>query len=144
MTTTYTPPQSPGAVPEPKKSGCLKWGLIGCLAAFVICVLGIAAIVVIVFGAIKSTDAYKGAFDQAQRDPRVIAVLGTPITTGIWVSGNVNVDTNGGNADFVFPISGPTGEARVHAIATRDTSGWHYSLLTVTPKNGVPIDLLKP
>jgi hypothetical protein len=122
----------------------LKWALIGCLAAIVIGLLGIGAIVIIVFGAIKSTDAYRGARDTAERDTRVIAVLGTPMTTGIWVSGNVNVDANGGNADFVFPMSGPKGDARVHAIATRDTSGWHYSLLTVTPKNGPPIDLLKP
>jgi hypothetical protein len=144
VTTTYTPPLPPGAVPPPKKGGCLKWALIGCLAAIVIGLLGIAAIVIVVFGAIKSTDAYKGARDQAQRDPRVIAALGSPMETGIWVSGNVNVDANGGNADFVFPIHGPKGEARVHAVATRDISGWHYSLLTVTPRNGVPIDLLKP
>ena len=142
--TTYTPPPPPGAVPPPKKGGCLKWALIGCLAAIIIGLLGIGAIVIIVFGAIKSTDAYRGARDTAARDTRVIAVLGTPMTTGIWVSGNVNVDANGGNADFVFPMSGPKGDARVHAIATRDTSGWHYSLLTVTPKNGPPIDLLKP
>jgi hypothetical protein len=142
--TTYTPPPPPGAVPPPKKGGCLKWALIGCLAAIVIGLLGIAAIVIVVFGAIKSTDAYKGARDQAQRDPRVIEALGTPIESGIWVMGNVNVDTNGGNADFEFPISGPKSPAKVHAIATRDTSGWHYSLLTVTPRSGPPIDLLKP
>ena len=122
----------------------MKWGLIGCLALLVIGLLGIGAIVVVVFGAIKSTDAYKGARDQAQKDPRVIAALGTPMETGIWVAGNVNVDTNGGNADFEFPIHGPKGEARVHAVATRDTSGWHYSLLTVTPRGGPLIDLLKP
>ena len=144
MTTNTPPPPVPGVVPPPKKGGCLKWGLIGCLVALVIGVLGIAAIVVIVFGAIKSTDAYKGARDQAQRDPRVIAALGTPIETGIWVAGNVNVDNNGGNADFTFPIHGPKGEAKVHAVATRDTSGWHYSLLTVAPRNGPAIDLLKP
>ena len=144
MTTSYIPPPPGGTVPEPKKGGCLKWALIGCLALFVICLAGIAAIVIIVFGAIKSTDAYKGARDNAMRDPRVIAALGTPMDTGIWVIGNVNVDTNGGNADFEFPISGPKGEARVHAVATRDLNGWHYSLLTVTPKNGIPIDLLKP
>lgn len=142
--TTYTPPPVPGVVPPPKRGGCLKWALIGCLAAIVIGLLGIAAIVVIVFGAIKSTDAYKGARDRAQRDPRVMAVLGTPMETGIWVIGNVNVDANGGNADFEFPISGPRGEARVRAVATRDLSGWRYSLLTVTPRNGAPIDLLKP
>src|ERR1700694_4121272 len=140
---TVTPPP-PGAVPPPKKSGCLKWALIGCLAAIVIGVIGIAAIVIIVFGAIKSTDAYKGARSAAEKDPRVIAALGTPMSTGIWVIGNVNVDTNGGNADFEFPMSGPKGDARVHAVATRNRSGCHYSSLIVTPRTGPPIDLLKP
>ena len=142
--TTYTPPPVPGIVPPPKRGGCLKWALIGCLAALIIGLLGIAAIVIVVFGAIKSTDAYKGARDQAQRDPRVIAALGTPMETGIWVSGNVKIESSSGNADFEFPMSGPKGEARVHAVATLDTSGWHYSVLTVSPKNGPPIDLLKP
>ena len=144
MTTTYLPPPPPSAVPPPKKGGCLKWALIGCFAAIIIGALGIAAIVIVVFGAIKSSDVYKGARDQAQRDPRVIAALGTPMETGIWVSGNVNISNNTGNADLQFPMHGPKGEARVHAIASLDTTGWHYSLLTVTPKNGVPIDLLKP
>ena len=122
----------------------MKWALIGCASILVLGCLGIAALVVIVFGAIKSTDAYKGARATAEHDPRVIAVLGSPIEPGWWVSGNVNVDANGGNADFVFPISGPKGEGRVHAVATRDTSGWHYREIVFTPKTGPPIDLLKP
>ncbi len=131
-------------MPPPKKSGCLKWALIGCLAIIGLGAVGFAALVLIVFGAIKSTDAYRGARATAERDPRVMAALGSPIEPGWWVSGNVNVDANGGNADFVFPISGPKGKGRVHAIATRDTSGWHYRELVVTPKTGPPIDLLKP
>jgi hypothetical protein len=122
----------------------LKWALIGCVAVVIIGLLGLAAIVIVVFGAIKSTDAYKGARDRAQRDPRVIAALGTPMETGIWVSGNVKIENSSGSADFEFPLSGPKGEARVHAVATLDTSGWQYTVLTVSPKNGPPIDLLKP
>lgn len=141
---TVTAPPPPAAAPPPKKSGCLKWAIIGCLSLLVLGAIGIAGLVLIVFGAIKSTDAYRGARATAERDPRVIAALGTPIEPGWWVSGNVNVDANGGNADFVFPIHGPKGEARVHAIATRDTSGWHYRELVVSPTNGPPIDLLKP
>ena len=144
MTTNYIPPPPPGTVPPPKRGGCLKWGLIGCGAVIVIGLIGIVAIVVVVFGAIKSSDVYRGARDQAQRDPRVIAALGTPMDTGIWVSGNVSVDANGGNADFSFPMHGPKAEAIVHTVGTRDTSGWHYSVLTVSPKNGPPIDVLKP
>jgi hypothetical protein len=121
----------------------LKWGLIGCLVALFLGAIGVCAIVLIVFGAIKSTDAYRGAKVSAERDPRVIAALGTPIHTGFWVIGNVNVDSKGGNADFEFSVKGPKDEARVHAVATRDTSGWHYSQLVVKPEKSPPIDLLK-
>jgi hypothetical protein len=141
---TVTPQPLPGVVPPPKKSGCLKWGLIGCLAIVLLGALGIAAIVVIVFGAIKSSDVYRGARATAQKDPRVIQALGSPVEPGWWIKGNVNVRDHSGEADIEFPISGPKGSGRVHAVATRESSGWRYSELVVTPANGPPIDLLKP
>jgi hypothetical protein len=141
---TVTPQPVPGVVPPPKKSGCLKWGIIGCLAVIVLGAIGIAAIVVIVFGAIKSSDVYKGARATAQKDPRVIQALGSPVEPGWWIKGNVSVRDHSGEADIDFPISGPKGSGRVHAVATRENSGWRYSELVVTPENGPPIDLLKP
>ena len=137
-------PQSPGVVPPPKKSGCWKWGIIGCLSLIVLAGIAVAAIVLIVFGAIKSTDVYRGAKATAQKDPRVIQALGSPIEPGWWIKGNVNVRNQSGEADIEFPINGPKGSGRVHAVATRESSGWHYSELMVTPANGPPIDLLKP
>ena len=98
---------------------------------------------VIVFGAIKSSDVYKQALARAQNDPRVIATLGSPVTAGFFVSGNVHVTGAGGDADVTFPISGPKGKGTVRAVATRDTSGWHYTELTAAPENGSPINLLE-
>jgi hypothetical protein len=141
---TVTPQPLPAVVPPPTKSGCLKWGLIGCLAIILLGAIGIAAIVVIVFGAIKSSDVYRGARATAQKDPRVIQALGSPVEPGWWIKGNVNVRDHSGEADIEFPISGPKGNGRVHAVATRESSGWRYSELVVTPANGPPIDLLKP
>ena len=142
------PPPAPGAVPPPKKSGCWKWALIGCGALIIIGAIGVVGLVVGVFGVIKSTDVYRGALTTAQRDPRVIAALGTPIESGWWVSGNVTTKNRQGEADIEFPISGPKGKGHLRAVATRDTSAWHYTELTVTladaPANTPPIDLLKP
>jgi len=138
---SVTPPPPP---PQQKSSGCLKWGLIGCGALIVLCGVGIVVIVAIVFGAIKSSDAYRGARATAERDPRVIEVLGSPVKEGLWVAGNVNVRDHTGEANFEFPIRGPKGRARVHAVATKESGTWRYSELTVTPSNGPPIDLLKP
>ncbi len=132
----------PAVTPPPKKDGCWKWGIIGCLGLMVIAVIGIGAIVVIVFGSLKSTDVYRGALAKAQRDPRVIQALGSPVTSGFLIKGNVK--NHHGEADIEFPIRGPKGEGQVHAVATRDAGGWHYTELTATPRGGLPIDLLRP
>jgi hypothetical protein len=87
---------------------------------------------------------YRGAKATVQKDPRVIQALGSPVEPGWWIKGNVNVRNQTGEADIEFPISGPKGSGRVHAVATRESGGWHYSELTATPQNGPPIDLLKP
>jgi hypothetical protein len=136
-------PAQPTAPPAPaKKSGCWKWGAIGCLAIIVIGAIGAGVLVLVLFGAIKSTDVYKGAATRAENDPRVIAALGSPITTGFYVAGNVNVNNTRGDADISFPIKGPKGKGTVHAVASRDSSGWSYSELTATPANGSPINLM--
>lgn len=143
---TVTPPPVPAVTPPPK-SGCWKWGIIGCLSLLVLGAIGVFVILAIVFGAIKSSDVYHGARTAAEQDPRVIQALGSPVKAGFWVTGNVKVQNRRGEADIGFPVSGPKGRGRVHAVATRDSGGWHYTEMTVTPEsppNAPPIDLLKP
>lgn len=154
MTTTYTPPPPPpptqppvvpAATPPPQKSGCWKWGLIGCgcltaaVAAFVV------VLVVFVFGVIKKSDVYKEALSRVQSDPRVVAALGSPVEPGFMVTGSVHADTeHGGNAEINFPVHGPKGQAKVRAVATRENDVWKYETLRVTPDGGSPIDLATP
>jgi hypothetical protein len=140
--TSYTPP-APAAQPA-KKSGCLKWGLIGCGSLLVLGAIFCVVIVVVVFGAMKKSDVYQEALKRAQADPAVIAALGTPIEAGLIVTGSVNVDTSGGHATLDFPISGPKGKGAVHAVATKAGEKWEYTELTVTPANGAKINLLPP
>ena len=141
-TSTYTPP--PPAAPPAKKSGCLKWGLIGCGSLLVLGAVFCVVIVVVVFGAMKKSDVYQEALKRAQSDPAVTAALGTPIEAGLMVSGSVNVDSGGGHATLDFPISGPKGKGSVHAVATKAGEKWEYTELTVTPANGAKINLLPP
>jgi len=97
-----------------------------------------------VFGAIKSSDAYRGALRSVERDPQVIDALGTPIHAGFWVTGSVNVNNGQGNARIEFPVEGPKQRARVHAEATLESGAWHYTEIVVTPKSGPPINVRQP
>ena len=142
--TVQPPPVVPPPPQQQKSSGCLKWGLIGCGVIIVLCGIFVAGIVLIVFGAIKSSDVYRGAMHRVERDQRVIDAIGTPVETGWWINGNVHVAEQRGNADFSFPVHGPKGKGTVHTVATRESGNWIYNELTFTPSNGPPIDLLKP
>ncbi len=146
MTTTpYAPPPPvPAATPPPQKSGCLKWAVIGCGIVIVLLAAFCAVLVIFVFGAIKRSDVYKGALRRVQDDPRVVAALGSPVEAGWIVTGNVHVDTNGGNAEINFPVSGPKQKAKVHAVATVENGQWKYTILTVQPQSGPLIDLNSP
>lgn len=150
MTTTYTPPPAPApagpvapGTQPPRSSGCLKYALIGCGIIVILIGIFVAVVVAFVFGAIKRTDVYKGALHRVQQDQRVVAVLGSPVEPGFIVTGSVNVNNERGTANFNFPVSGPKGKADVHATATLDENGWHYTNLQVLPNNGANIDVLK-
>ena len=109
-----------------------KWFVpVGCLSMVVVIALFVAGIVLIVFGAMKSSDAYKTAVARAKANPEVVAALGTPIEEGMFVSGKTNVDGSSGEADLTIPISGPKGKAKIYAIATKRAGRWNYTTLEV-------------
>ena len=129
------PPVGNASPPPPPRSWWSrnwKWFVpTGCLTMVALVVAFIAAIVLIVFGAMKSSDAYKGAVAQAKAHPEVIAALGTPIEEGLFVSGKTNVKDSSGQADLTIPISGPKGNAKIYAVATKTAGRWKYSTLEV-------------
>ena len=115
-------------------TGCL--GMLLLLAAFVF------FIVAIVFGALKSSDAYKMALARAKADPRVVAALGSPIKDGFIISGKTNVNGSSGQADLSVPISGPNGNGTIYFVASKFAGEWTFSKLIVTvEKTGEKIDL---
>lgn len=107
------------------------------LAATFVCL-----IVSIVFGAMKSSDAYKIALARAKADPRVIEALGSPIAAGFFVSGTTNVSGSSGQADLAIPISGPDGKGTIYGVASKFAGKWTFSKLVVeVGKTGQKIDL---
>jgi hypothetical protein len=102
----------------------------------------LAFIILVVFGAMKQSDAYKMAVARAKADSRVVTALGTPIAEGWWLSGNTNVNGSSGDADISIPISGPKGKGTIYAVATKSAGEWTYSKLQVKiDSTGETIDL---
>ncbi|MHC4199391.1 MAG: cytochrome c oxidase assembly factor Coa1 family protein, partial [Planctomycetota bacterium] len=57
----------------------------------------------------KSSGAYKVALARVKSHPKVTAALGTPVKEGWFLTGTVNVNGSGENADVSIPLSGPKG-----------------------------------
>jgi hypothetical protein len=123
-----------------------KWLLpLGCLLLIIVPVGGCAGFVALLMGGMKSSDAYQLAWNQARSAPEVTAELGEPVEEGWWLSGSINVNGSGGQADIQFPISGPKGKATVHCQATRSAGKWQaQQLVVVIEGSGRKIYLLAP
>ncbi len=131
------PPPVPPAQLQPSWwSRNWKWfvpvgGCGGCLVVVAFGLICFSSILFAVFGAMKSGDVYKTAVSRAKANPEVVAVLGTPIKEGFFVSGNTNVNGGSGKADLSIPISGPKGSGTIYATATKSAGEWNYSQLVV-------------
>jgi hypothetical protein len=113
-----------------------------CLTPLVLGGAVVAFLVLVIFGALKQSDAYKIAVTRAKADPRVAAALGSPISEGWYLSGTTNVNGGSGNADLSIPISGPKGKGTIYAVATKSAGEWTYSKLVVKIEStGETIDL---
>ena len=107
-------------------------------------VVFVGSIVLIVFSAMKSSDIYKDALARAKTHPAVIEALGSPVTEGLLVSGNTNVNGASGEANLSIPVSGPKGKGTIYVAATKSLGRWNYSgLVLEIAKTRQRIDLLQ-
>lgn len=136
-------PSPPPANALPPQPGWWKrnWK-IGCLGMLVAVPLLFFSIIAIVFGALKSSDAYKTALAAAQADPRVVSALGSPIEAGWLISGSTHVTGTAGEANLTVPISGPNGKGTLYFVASKFAGKWTFSKMMVrVEKTGEDIDL---
>ena len=93
--------------------------------------------------AFRRSDAYTGAVDRAVADSAVAARLGTPITTGFFTTGSINLKNNDGVAALSIPLHGAREDGTLLVEADKKQGVWTYSLLEVrTASNGNRIDLI--
>jgi len=107
-----------------------KWAApLGCIVPLLLCGGFIAAIVLIVFGAIRSSEVYQESLARLRADPEAVEALGTPIEEGFFVGGSIEISGPAGHADFSVPVSGPAGSGTLYVTATRSAGVWEFSIL---------------
>ena len=107
-------------------------------------VVFVGSIVLIVFSAMKSSDVYKDALARAKTHPALIEALGSPVTEGLLLSGNTNVNGASGEANLSIPVSGPKGKGTIYVAATKSLGRWNYSgFIIEIAKTHQRIDILR-
>lgn len=142
MTDLSTPPPLPRNVKARKSLAWIPFVIL-CVILLAGCIAGFLTMI---FGVMRSSDAYKNAVAIAHANPRVAEALGTPIKESFFFTGNIHVQSNSsgetGNANLVIPMSGPHGSGSLFAVARKSDGIWHYSVLSMSVNGGKNIDLL--
>src|SRR6185295_3600614 len=134
--TISDPTLTPAAVP-PRNWWQLNWKWVvpvGCGSLVVFLAVLIAAIMLLVFSVIRSTDVFHEALERAKADPQVRTELGEPIEPGWWVSGNVESTGSSGRADIAIPLKGSRQSGTLYAVAHKSAGRWTYQTLEVEVK----------
>ena len=127
MANNLNPPQEPNWW-----SRNWKWFVpVACLTAIALLAGFVFAIMSVVYGMMKSSDAYQHALSRARENPAVVSALGSPIKEGYFTTGNINVSGPSGDAKLAIPISGPKGEGTIYVEAQKSAGEWSYSVLVV-------------
>jgi hypothetical protein len=117
---------------------------VGCLSGLTLVVGLVAGVLIFVFSLMKSSDAYKLAFARVQSSPAAVNALGEPLKSGLFVSGNINVNGPSGAANLSIPVSGPKGGGTIQLKATKSVGRWTFDALFLdVAATGQRIDLLE-
>jgi cytochrome oxidase complex assembly protein 1 len=112
-----------------------KWlAPVGCVGVVILFAGFAALIMAALFGAIKSSDAYKIPVATAKADPRVINAIGSPVKERFFVNGSIHISGPSGEADLSIPISGPEGKGTIYVVATKAVGKWSFSNLVFQAK----------
>ncbi len=120
------------------------WAAIGAVLFIgsILLVTLFAGIFFFVMSMMKNTDAYQLAMAQVRQHPQIIRHLGSPIKTGYFLQGKVNISGGSGRARLTIPVEGPKGSGDVYVEATKRLGQWQLQALVFQADNGERIDLL--
>jgi len=103
----------------------------GCLTLLTLVVAFVVALVLLIFGTLKSSDIYRQSVSIAASSPEVQEVLGEPVEPGWFLMGSISWEGPSGDAELSIPISGPLGKGELFVSARRHLGKWHYDHLVV-------------
>ncbi len=78
---------------------------------------------------LAANPVYKDALAIARSSQEIQHLLGQPIQEGWWAFGEIRPVYGSDFAEWTASIKGPNGRGRLHGVANRVGSSWHYSKL---------------
>lgn len=116
-------------------AGCLAF-----LAAFALLVVVLFAGLMAMF---RETEVYPHTMQMARSNATVAAALGTPIESGWYMTGEIQVTPATGHADISIPLEGPNGTGTMYVVADKSAGKWRYDSVEVELSDGTRIDLIE-
>ena len=111
------------------------------LLLFVLLAVFIGPIMFGVFYMMKSSDIYQLALHEVQTSEEAKRTLGEPIEPGWFLSGNISMKNNDGNARLSIPVSGTLQEGTIEMDATKKDGQWIFNSLLLDV-NGTDTDIV--
>jgi hypothetical protein len=99
-------------------------------------------LIMVGLGAIKATEPYKDSLEKAQANSQVQSALGTPIESAYFVTGNINLNNDAGDANLQYSVSGPRGTGTITVEGAKTAGIWTYTTMEFRDETGNRIDLL--
>lgn len=130
----------PPVVGEKKRSNWVLWLLLGAMVLVGLPIAACAGIAWIGYGAVKAP--IDAAVVALNKDPRITAKLGTPITSGssLGITNYTNNNGNGG-ASVKFNVSGPSGTASVEGEMRLIANVWSPEALLLVCSDGTAFEV---
>ncbi len=100
------------------------------MALVAISVLFVGGLLTLIFGAIKSTDAYKTGI-HAMHDPRVAQKLGAPVEAGWFPTGSISTNGASGSADLRIRVKGSARSGAIYVVGKKSAGEWTYQKLVL-------------
>ncbi|MBD3670550.1 MAG: hypothetical protein HUJ29_07220 [Gammaproteobacteria bacterium] len=118
-----------------------KWAIAGLLIIVIVLptfILGISQIM-------KSNDAFDISLQLINNHEEATRVLGSPISAGLFVTGNISTSGPNGEASLQYTVEGPRSEGEAYVFAHKELGEWKvHQLVIMIPELKRRIDVVTP